>query len=440
MSRRRNENGADDSGDKAGSGGATSATESESSDGTTAGDDAVVARLVAETNGFAFNLYEELLATDSDVNLVVSPIGIATVLSMAYAGARGITREQMRDVLGFSRDDGTLHRAFEALRRELGERGSLEGRSSTSPEGDQPDPFRLAFANAVWGQRDYPFRDEYLDVLEDHYGGAFREVDFRAEPEAARDRINDWVADRTEERITELVPDGGIHGLTRLVLANAVYFRGNWLHPFDEDRTEDGPFTALDGSAAPVPVMEQTEPFPYAAVDGSQAVDLPYWGESVSMLVILPPEGEFGAFEADLDAAAVGRLVDALEEQPGTVALPRFEFSAGFGLRSVLATMGMTDAFDASRADFSGKVDAEATDRPLAIDEVYHDTFIAVDERGTEAAAASAVLDAELVIDEPFEFVADRPFLFVIRDRPTGAPLFVGRVVDAGAAQPEENP
>lgn len=399
------------------------------------GDTAGLHPLVEATNGFAFDLYEALLGADIGENFALSPISISVALSMAYAGARGSTRDQMHEVLGYSLVDGVVHDTFGALLRELHERGSSRERSSTTPGDDQPDPFRLTLANAVWGQRGYPFRDEYRAEVEEDYGSGLREVEFVDEPAAARDRINDWVADRTEDRITDLVPEGAISGLTRLVLANAVYFRGNWLHPFDESMTESRPFTALDGSSTTVPVMERTASYPYAKVDGTQAVDLPYHGASVSMLVVLPPTGEFESYESDLDTATLARLVDDLEEQTGTVALPRFEVSAGFGLSPVLAALGMSEAFDASAADFSGMVDPAGLDRPLAIDEVYHDTYVSVDEQGTEAAAASALLMAELAIVEPFEFVADRPFLFVIRDRPTGAVLFVGRVVDADQAQ-----
>lgn len=411
---------------------------------TTAGvEDDDMETLVAGTNGFAFDLYRELLAETPDENLFTSPVSISLALAMTYAGAREETREQMRESLRYELDDGLLHAAFGELQRELDERGEGETEEDEieeddSEEGDEDDatddraddaeqPFELSVVNSVWGQEEFPFEDAYLDILETHYGSPLREVDYRTDAEGAREEINQWVADETEDRIDDLLPQGSLDSLTRLVLVNAVYFLASWQYPFPEGRTEAETFTALDGSEHDVQLMRQEHTWEYATVDGAQAVDLPYVGEEVSMLVILPPEGQFETYESEFDEETLETVVDELEHEDGTVALPRFEFEGSFQLSSALEALGMTDAFDPQAANFEGIADTDE----LFIHEAFHDTFVAVDEEGTEAAAATGVaIGVTAAPADPFEFVADRPFLFAIRDRPTGSLLFLGRAVD----------
>jgi serpin B len=402
-------------------------------------DEEALTELVQGTNSLAFDLYGTVRSDHQGENLLASPVSITTALAMAYAGARGDTREQMREALNYTLDDDILHAAFEALQSELDSRGDdldEDDLPSNYDAEDDPVPFQLNLVNAAWGQTDYPFREDYLTLLEDHYGGGLEAVDYASDPEAAREEINAWVADQTEDRIEDLLPKGALNQLTRLVLTNAVYFLANWHHPFEESATSTQSFTALDGSTTEVPTMSQSETFPYADVDGVQAVDLPYIGEAVSMLVVLPPEGEFEAYERDLDRSALTQLVEALDAREGSVSLPRFEFESGFTLKQTLEAAGMSIAFSQSDADFSGMAHLDQTGENLYVDNVYHDTYIAVDEEGTEAAAATGVvMKATGAPADPFEFVADRPFLFAIRDRPTDTILFLGRVVDAGAAQ-----
>ncbi len=395
-------------------------------------DDEDLAELVGETNGFAFDLYRELLDDHSEENLFASPVSISLALAMAYAGARGETREQMRETLRYTLADEKVHGAFEELQRRLDERSEdVDETGGAYDEDDDPVPFELSIANSVWGQEAYPFEDEYLTTLETYYGGGLREVDYQSDAESAREQINDWVADETEDRLEELLPQGSLDELTRLVLVNAVYFLANWKHPFTEGLTSEAQFNALDGSEQTVQMMQKQRRWPYAEVDGAQAVELPYVGGETSMLVILPPEGEFESYEQSFDGEQLETIVEALDSREGTVGLPRFEFESGFALGSVLESMGMADAFDAQNADFSGIVDQEETDEDLFIHEVFHDTFVAVDEEGTEAAAATGVvISEESEPADPFEFVADRPFLFAIRDRQTSTILFVGRAVD----------
>lgn len=404
--------------------------------------DATIETLVTGANEFSVALYEQF-REESTGNLFASPVSVTTALAMAYAGARGETRTQMREALRYRLDDQDLHAAFNALQRSLNARGEAvdpEDLPATYAPDDEPVPFQLSLVNAVWGQAGFPFEESYLDLLADYYGGGLREVDYVTDPAAARRTINDWVADQTEDRIEDLLPQGALSTYTRLVLTNAVYFMANWHSPFERADTETKPFSPLEGSPAEVPMMSQHLEVPYAAVDGVQAVDLPYVGRDVSMLLLLPPVGQFEAFERELSVETISTLVEALEPREGTVSLPRFEFESEFTLRAALEALGMPVAFDGQQADFSGMADRQAAGGNLFIDDVYHDTYVAVDEQGTEAAAATGVVNSLTAAPlAPFEFVADRPFLFAIRDRPTGAVLFLGRVVDAGAAQSEDN-
>jgi len=387
--------------------------------------------LVAETNGFAVDLHRRVLADRADENLFSSPISASVALAMTCAGARGNTREQMRSALRYTVDD--LHETMGELQRRLDERGASEGESDGERIGDGGDegtPFQLSIANSVWGQQDYPFADGYRTTLAQQYGAELAEANFTEDPDGERARINDWVAEETAGTIEELLPPGSIDDLTRLVLVNAIYFLANWEQPFPEGRTEQATFTALDGTDHEVPLMGLEREWPYVERAGTRAVELPYVGGDAAMLVVLPPEGEFEAYERELDGDDLAELVNGLDTREGTVRLPRFEFDTSVQLSDPLAELGMPDAFDREQADFTGMAESDEGER-LYLDEAYHDAAVAVDENGTEAAAATgAVIGDTAVPADPFEFVADRPFLFAIRDRPTGAVLFLGRVVD----------
>lgn len=402
-------------------------------------DEATLDALVSDTNVFSLDLFREITGESPGKNRLVSPLSVTTTMAMAYTGARGETRTQMNKALNYSVGADTLHAAFNALQRTLNERGEdldPEDRPSTFDEDDDPVPFELTLVNAVWGQADYPFEEDYLRILEDHYGGGLREVDYRADPEAARETINEWVAAQTANRIEELLPQGALNALTRLVLTNAVYFTANWQDPFDAENTESASFTPLEGTTTKVPMMQKEEQIPYGTVDRTKAIELPYLGGEVSMLVVLPPENELTEYERNLDESRLQALIDALERQQVEVALPKFSFDDSQTLKPILQSLGMKQAFDPTAADFSAIADPASTQEQLYLYDVYHDTDITVDETGTEAAAATGtVIGATSTSPEPVRFIADRPFLFAIRDRPTGAILFLGRVVDAGQAQ-----
>ncbi|UCB43112.1 MAG: serpin family protein [Dehalococcoidales bacterium] len=372
--------------------------------------------LVDGSSAFTFDLYQAL--RDEEGNLFYSPYSISLALAMTYAGARGETEQQMADALNFLLAQEGLHPAFNSLDILLGQRG--EG-----AEGKDEEGFRLNIVNAIWGQKDYEFLAEFLDILAENYGAGLRILDFINETEESRVTINDWVSDQTEGRIEDLIPPGVITALTRLVLTNAIYFNAAWEYPFNEDATYNGPFYLLDGSEVTVPMMSQTESFGYTEGEGHQAVELPYDGHELSMVILLPEEGQFEAFEGSLDAAFVDAIIEDLGSREVALTMPKFEFESEFGLKQTLTAMGMPIAFT-DAADFSGMTGIP----DLHIAEVIHKAFVSVDEAGTEAAAATAVIMDLSAMPEVVEMTLDHPFIFLIRDIETGTILFVGRVVN----------
>ena len=388
-------------------------------------DDERLAELASGNAAFALDLHEHL-ASEQGGNIFVSPYSISVALAMTYAGARGEARKAMEEVLQYTLGE-EVHPAFEDLQAELDARETVENER----EDEAVDAFQLNVANALWGDEEYPFDEDYLDLVEEHYGGGLENADFAGDPDGERERINDWVADQTEDRIEDLLPPNSITAQTVLVLTNAIYFMASWRDEFDPEDTEDGTFTSLDGSESTVPMMHQNVRTNYADVGGAEAVELPYVGEDVSMVLVLPEEGEFEAFERDLDTETLFGIFDELGDSRGDLAMPKFEFETEVELRGALSEMGMPEAFGPG-ANFGGMVEGEGGP---GIDEVYHDAFVKVDEEGTEAAAATAVTMEESAPPDWGELRFDRPFLFCIRDRPTDAVLFLGRVVDAGEAQ-----
>jgi serpin B len=375
--------------------------------------------LVEGNSAFAFNLYQQL--KDEEGNLFYSPYSISLALAMTYAGARGETETQMADALDFFLAQDRLHPAFNALALELDSRGQ-------GAQGKDGEGFRLNIVNAIWGQKDYQFLANFLDVLAVNYGAGLRVLDFIGAPEESRVTINDWVADQTEGRIEDLIPPGLINSLTRLVLTNAIYFNAAWAYPFDEDITRDGDFYLLDGSQVKVPMMSQQEHLGYAEGDGYVAVELPYDGEELSMVILLPDSGQFEAFENSLGAEQVAAIIESLSYREVALTMPRFEFDSSFSLSQALSALGMPVAFTTG-ADFSGMTG----NRDLYIADVVHKAFVSVDEAGTEAAAATAVVMELTAMPDVVEVNVDRPFIFFIRDIETGTILFVGRTLNPSA-------
>jgi len=368
---------------------------------------------------FAFNLYK--LLSQEEGNLFCSPYSISAALAMTYAGARGDTEKQMADTLQFYLSQNQLHPAFNSLDQELASRG--EGAKGKDGEG-----FRLNIVNAIWGQKDYAFLTSFLDTLAENYGAGLRILDFINETEPSRIAINDWVSDETEGRIEDLIPQGAISQMTRLVLTNAIYFNAAWQYPFEEDATSPGVFYLLNGEEVTVPMMEQQESFSYVEGDNYKAVELPYDGQELSMVVFLPDSGQFETFEEAIEYQNIKGIIESLERREVRLTMPKFEFDSSFGLKKTLTEMGMPVAFSAG-ADFSGMTG----NKDLFISDVIHKAFVSVDEAGTEAAAATAVIMELTAMPEiPVEVTLNRPFIFLIRDIETGAILFVGRVMNPG--------
>jgi len=379
-------------------------------------DESDLEKLVQGNSAFALDLYRAL--REQGENLFYSPYSISLALAMTYAGARGETEAQMAETLQFLLSQDQLHPAFNALDLELAKRGEEVSE-------DEGDAFRLNIANSIWGQEDFEFLTDFLDTLALNYVAGLRLVDFVKATEEARQAINQWVEDQTEEKIKDLIPEGVLDDMTRLVLANAIYFKAGWMHAFEEGNTQDGSFYLLDGSQVTAPFMSQEENFRYAEGDGYQALELLYVGGNTSMVILLPEADRLDAFEAGLSSTRMNEILDDLQMQNVRLRMPKFEFESSYGLKEILSAMGMKNAFEA--ADFSGingKTD-------LFISEIMHKAFVSVDEEGTEAAAATAVIISLTAMPEaPVEMTLDRPFIFMIRDNETGTILFVGRVMN----------
>jgi serpin B len=379
--------------------------------------------LVTGNTAFAFDLYQNL--SKEGENLFFSPYSISLALAMTYAGARSATEEQMAETLHFSTlGQDRLHPAFNALALELASRGEDTGDTEETEE-EKKDRFQLHIANALWGQDGYRFLTAFLDVLAENYGAGVRISDFIDAPEQARMMINRWVSDETEERIEDLLPPGSITSLTRLVLTNAIYFNATWKHRFDEGFTHDCPFTLLDGSQITVSMMKQIKWFRHVEEEGRyKAVELPYVGDELSMVILLPAADQFEKFSRELNAEQVRDILNNMVDTEDIyLYMPKFEYASEFNLKATLSDLGMPDAFVFGTADFSG-MDGS---RELFIGDVFHKAFVSVDENGTEAAAATA-------FPIPCAMVPvirlDHPFIFLIRDSETGTILFMGRVMD----------
>ena len=365
---------------------------------------------------FGLDLFE-VVATDE--NLMLSPYSIATALSMLYPGARGATAAEIAEVMHLSVDDATLHAVRNHIDWLLGQPAPSMG------EQDTREPFTIRPANSAWGQGGYPFLDQYLTVLAENYGAGLRLLDYVGDPEGSRAIINQWVEEATEERIKNLIPEGAITVDTRLALVNAIWFKANWFQQFDPAATSPGSFTLLDGSEVEVSLMRGSQRTGYADTGLFEAVRLPYAGDA-AMVVLLPKTGTPAELAAALTVDDLDiRWSDAQVE----IALPSFEFEAEVGLKAALQSLGMVKAFEfpsADGADLTGITEI----RELFVSDAFHKTFIKLDEQGTEAAAATAIIVSLESMPQPATFTADRPFLFWIEHSPTGELLFLGQVTN----------
>jgi len=369
--------------------------------------------IVRGNTEFALDLYANV--RDEPGNLFFSPYSISTALAMTYAGARGETESQMADILHFSLGQEKLHSAFEALL-------SADRQATSGTPGSQ-----LHVANALWGQKNFGFLKPFLDLTQRYYGAGLREVDFAHALEQTRQTINEWVEAQTNEKIKELLRESDLDAMTALVLTNAIYFKGDWATQFDSKVTQDRPFRISQDDDVAVPMMYQLGKFQFAAHNDVSVLELPYEGDHLSMVLLLPKEtAGLAALEKSLTTHKLDQWLGSLRESPVRVSLPRFKLDTRVDLKNTLQTMGMTDPFSPAEADFTGM----APQRGLFIGKVIHQAQVDVNEEGTEASAATAVVIKKGAMAS---FVADHPFLFLIRNNQTGSILFMGRVVNPKA-------
>ncbi len=374
----------------------------------------------AVSPAFAVSMYHELAKT-ADGNVFFSPISIQSALAMTGQGARGETAKQIADVIRIGDAD-----AFARLLAGL------------QVQGDEKAPrMTLTIANAIWAQEAYPFDQAYVDLVRRQFAAEARGLDF-GQSEASRQIINDWVEKKTNQKIKDLLPQGSINNLTRLVLTNAVYFKADWRSKFEKSMTQDAPFHLsageAEGQGKTVKLMRQIEKFGYYDAKTHHVVVLPYAGTGQGMLLMVPKEiGGLKDVEASLTPEALQQAIAGLAIREIDLSLPRFKIDQAASLADILKKLGMSVAFDAEKADFSGMTTAEK----LEISDVLHKAFCEVDENGTEAAAATAVIMGVMSAPpmekpDPIVVRVDRPFVFAIIDGTTQAVLFMGRVADPG--------
>ncbi len=362
-------------------------------------------------NAFGFGLFQRVVNANQEKNVFLSPYSISSALAMTYAGARGNTAQEMAASLRYGDASDAIHASFQTLTEYL-QKSEKKG-------------CRLYVANALWGQQDYSFQKEFLGLVDRYYAGGFNTVDYIGATEKARKRINQWIMQHTAEKIKELIARGDIDVDTRLVLTNAIYFKGDWAQRFSEQKTRKSPFWLDSGKSVDVPMMANSGVFAYAEPDDTlQVLELPYEGDALTMVVLLPRKGR-RPLENDLTPPTLAAWLSALHKEEVELFLPKFKFQSKFYLKKFLKTMGMHDAFD-ERADFS----AMTGRKDLYIGKVIHQADIEVNEEGTEAAAATAVVMQRKSMSLRVMFRVDHPFIFLIRHKPTGTILFMGKVMN----------
>jgi serpin B len=378
-----------------------------------------VAKLARSSNAFGFDLYQRLRQKPG--NLVISPASLTTALSMTWGGARGETAAEMRKVLHL---EGTADEVMATS-------GALS-RSLQAPS--RPIVFRIA--NQLFVEKTYELVPAFVEKARAAFGAPVEGLDFKGAPERARVHVNEWVEGKTEQRIKDLIPPGAVVPDTRLVLVNAIYFLGDWAQPFERESTRPAPFHLSASETKDVPTMNRTASFRTARKDGVTALEIPYKGGELSMMLLVPDEIEgLAAVEGALDVRKLDALTSAMQPDRVWVSLPKFEVNPGssLSLGEDLKTLGMPLAFDRQKADFTGIANPPDLDDRLVIAKVFHKGFVKVDEKGTEAAAATAVMGlraGSMAQEPPRQLKIDRPFLFLIRDNASGLVLFLGRVSD----------
>ena len=372
--------------------------------------------LVEGNTAFALQLYAKLHSQDG--NLAFSPYSISSALAMTCAGARGETAQQMEQVLHFDQSQADLSPRFHQLDKAL----------KSAKGGNE-----LNIANSIWPQKKYPFQKDFLNLLRQDYGAIVTPLDYEHNAEQARATINRWVDGQTRHKINEIIGPGVVDSLTRMVLVNAIYFKGTWATPFPEEATRSDMFYPGPDTHVTVPFMHVSDDFRYGENGQLQLISLEYVGEQLEMLILLPRNRDgIGQLENNLNATNLSAWTSTMQVEKVAVVLPKFKITSEFGLAETLRAMGMADAFDPDKADFSGM---DGRLHWLYISAVLHKAYVDVYEKGTEAAAATTTLmesSATLTVDRTKQFRADHPFIFVIRDSTTGSILFLGRVTQPG--------
>jgi len=368
---------------------------------------------VDSATSFAFDVYRKLPQTSD--NLAYSPYSVSVALSMTYPGARGDTATAFENTMHLTLPAARYHRAMNTIDAALQSRG--QGAS-----GKDGRPFRLRVNNQLFGQQDQHFERPFLDLLAEEYGAGMRLLNFREQPEPSRKAINDWIKTNTEGLIPELLQQGTITADTVLTLVNTLYFNAAWKTKFDHNATTNAPFRLRDGSSASVPTMgHESVPMNYGTKDGVDVIELPYDGEEISMVLLVPPAGELATLERTLDGPKLRAFLATLQPRTVGLHLPKFDVRTQASLKDILAALGLGVAFSGD-ADFS----AMTGQKGLSITSVVHEAVVKTDEDGTEAAAATAVVVGRTSVPEYLD--VNRPFIYLIRDRATGALLFIGRV------------
>jgi len=370
--------------------------------------------VVKGNSNFGFDLYQKLKGAKG--NLFFSPYSISTALAMTYAGARGETEKQMAQVLHFPLTQESMHPAFSLLQSDL---NTIQKKGYV----------QLSIANSLWAQKNYKFLDSFIDLNKKYYGAGLYFVDFITKREAARKQINNWVEKKTHDKIKELIKPPMLNSLTTLVLCNAIYFKGDWLSQFDKAKTYNRDFHVSPDTTILVPMMYQQTRLKYKCFGEFCVLELPYEGNDLSMIIFLPNEDDgLLEFEDHLTADSAHAWIDELmkvDEGLVMVNMPKFKTISEFELSRTLYDMGMPDAFSLPPADFSGMTGT----KDLFISKVIHKAYVDVNEEGTEAAAATAVVMLKIA-SKPLTFIANHPFVFLIRENQTGSILFIGRIVD----------
>jgi serpin B len=377
-----------------------------------------VVSIVESQNRFAFDLYQRL-AADEQENLFFSPASISMALAMTYAGAAENTEAEMAKTLHLNLPKAQVAEAMKALRESWNANGARQG-------------YRLDVANRLWGQAGYKFLPAFLEVTRVDYGAELAPLDFKAEADKARETINAWIADHTQGKIENLIPSASILRDARLVLTNAVYFKGEWQEPFNKSRTKEDTFHVAANQQVQAPFMQARHHFRYGEVGGLQVLELPYGDGDLSMVILLPKKVDgLGKLEKKLTAGSFQKWTTGLASREVIVFLPKFKTTAQFQLADALKSLGMHSAFDPTTADFSGMTGSK---EGLFISAVLHKAFVDVNEEGTEAAAATGIVMHPTAIrvrpHQPPVFRADHPFVFAIQHKQTGAVLFLGRMTD----------